>query len=66
MIPKAYITEWTQYAPWKSNEQIEQDLIICRVLVELFSDPFLSKELAFRVQLFINYICNRNQDTPKI
>jgi predicted nucleotidyltransferase component of viral defense system len=48
MIPRAYITEWTQYAPWKSNEQIEQDLVICRVLVEIFSDPFLSKELAFR------------------
>jgi predicted nucleotidyltransferase component of viral defense system len=48
MIPKAYITEWTQHAPWKSNEQVEQDLIICRVLVEIFSDEFLSKELAFR------------------
>jgi len=48
MIPRAYITEWTQYAPWKSNEQVEQDLVICRVLVEIFSDTFLSKELAFR------------------
>jgi len=48
MIPKAYITEWTQFAPWKSNEQVEQDLIICRVLVEIFSDEFLSEELAFR------------------
>ncbi|MCD4679895.1 MAG: nucleotidyl transferase AbiEii/AbiGii toxin family protein [Bacteroidales bacterium] len=48
MIPRAYITEWTQYAPWKSNEQIEQDLVICRVLTEIFSDEFLSKELAFR------------------
>ncbi len=48
MIPRAYITEWTQYAPWKSNEQVEQDLIICRVLVEIFSDKFLSEELAFR------------------
>ena len=48
MIPKAYITEWTQFAPWKSNEQIEQDLVICRALVEIFSDKFLSNELAFR------------------
>ena len=48
MIPKAYITEWTQYAPWKSNEQVEQDLVICRALVEIFSNEFLSKELAFR------------------
>ena len=48
MIPRAYITEWIQYAPWKSNEQVEQDLVICRALVEIFSDEFLSKELAFR------------------
>ena len=48
MIPRAYITEWTQYAPWKSNEQVEQDLVICRALVEIFSDEFLAKELAFR------------------
>jgi len=48
MIPRAYITEWTQYAPWKSNEQVEQDLVICRALVEIFSDDFLSNELAFR------------------
>ena len=48
MIPRAYITEWTQNAPWKTNEQVEQDLIICRVLVEIFSDEFLSEELAFR------------------
>ena len=48
MIPRAYITEWTQYAPWKSNEQVEQDLVISRALVGIFSDAFLSKELAFR------------------
>ena len=48
MIPKAFITEWTQYAPWKTNEQVEQDLVICRALVDIFSDEFLSKELAFR------------------
>ena len=48
MIPRAYITEWTQYAPWKLNEQVEQDLVISRVLTEIFSDEFLSNELAFR------------------
>lgn len=26
MIPKAYITEWSQQVPWQSNEQVEQDL----------------------------------------
>ena len=35
-------------APWAEPRQVEQDLIIARALVELFSDPFLSKELRFR------------------
>lgn len=48
MIPRAYITAWSQFVPWKTNEQVEQDLIICRALVDLFSDDFLSTELAFR------------------
>jgi predicted nucleotidyltransferase component of viral defense system len=48
MIPKAYITEWANQVPWQTNEQIEQDLVICRALVELFSDDFLAANLAFR------------------
>lgn len=48
MIPKRYIEEWKSTAPWPLNEQVEQDLIICRALVALFSDEFLSKNLAFR------------------
>ena len=34
MIPQQYITEWSEIAPWKANEQVEQDLVICRALVE--------------------------------
>ena len=48
MIPEAYITEWSQQVPWQTNEQVEQDLVICRALVELFSDPWLAERLAFR------------------
>jgi predicted nucleotidyltransferase component of viral defense system len=48
MIPRAYITEWSSQVPWQTNEQVEQDLVICRALVEIFSDPFLSERLAFR------------------
>ncbi len=48
MIPAAYIVEWTANAPWKSMDQVEQDLMICRVLIELFSDSFLKENLAFR------------------
>jgi predicted nucleotidyltransferase component of viral defense system len=48
MIPQGYIREWSQYAPWKSPDQIEQDLIICRAVVEIFSDDWLAERLAFR------------------
>jgi predicted nucleotidyltransferase component of viral defense system len=48
MIPRAFIIEWSQYAPWKNDEQIEQDLVISRALVEIFSNDFLSENLAFR------------------
>ena len=48
MIPKNFITEWSHSAPWKTNEQIEQDLIICRALIEIFQDDFLASRLAFR------------------
>ena len=48
MIPQAYITEWANQVPWQTNEQVEQDLVICRALVEIFSDEFLAKSLAFR------------------
>lgn len=48
MIPQAYIMEWRQKVPWQTNEQVEQDLVICRALVEIFSDPWLSENLAFR------------------
>ncbi len=29
MIPRNFIIEWRQYAPWISDAQVEQDLI-CR------------------------------------
>lgn len=48
MIPQAYIMEWSHQVPWQSNEQVEQDLVICRSLVEIFSDEQLAKNLAFR------------------
>jgi predicted nucleotidyltransferase component of viral defense system len=48
MIPQRHITEWSEIAPWKANEQVEQDLVICRSLVELFSDEIVAEKLAFR------------------
>ncbi len=48
MIPQAFITEWSNTTPWQTNEQVEQDLVICRALVEIFSDKWLAQSLAFR------------------
>ncbi|MBI5374419.1 MAG: nucleotidyl transferase AbiEii/AbiGii toxin family protein [Candidatus Schekmanbacteria bacterium] len=48
MISLAYIKEWKAYAPWPQSYQVEQDLIISRALVEIFSHPIVAKNLAFR------------------
>jgi predicted nucleotidyltransferase component of viral defense system len=48
MIPKRYIEEWREFAPWPENGQVEQDLIIERAIIEIFADPFLNENLAFR------------------
>ena len=48
MIPRPYIAKWKDYAPWKQYAQVEQDLIISRILIEVFSDTFLKENLAFR------------------
>ena len=52
MIPQAYINEWQQIVPWKVKEQVEQDLLISRALVAIYSifetigtyDPHLNWE----------------------
>ncbi len=48
MIPRAHITAWRSRAPWSTDAQVEQDLVICRAVVELFGDEFLAREVAFR------------------
>ncbi|MBZ9728755.1 nucleotidyl transferase AbiEii/AbiGii toxin family protein [Salegentibacter sp. JZCK2] len=48
MIPRPDIAKWQVNAPWKEFMQVEQDLVISRTLVELFSDDFLRENLAFR------------------
>ena len=48
MIPEYAIKEWGNTVPWNSPELVEQDLIICRALVEIFNDDFLASRLAFR------------------
>jgi len=48
VIPLAHIQEWAATAPWRDSRQVEQDLIICRALYDIFNEPFLAERLAFR------------------
>lgn len=48
MVIKSAIQQWRQNAPWNDESQVEQDLIISRALVAIFSDEFLASQLAFR------------------
>lgn len=48
MIPRDFITEWRERAPWVTDRQVEQDLVIARALVELFSREPIAKGFAFR------------------
>lgn len=48
MIQNPYINEWRQIAPWSDDGMVEQDLIISRLLVELFNHPQIANSFAFR------------------
>jgi hypothetical protein len=48
MIPRAHITAWRPQAPWSTDAQVEQDLLLSRAIVEIFSDPLVADSLAFR------------------
>jgi hypothetical protein len=34
--------------PWSTQHQVEQDLLLCRAMVALFDDAFLSSQIAMR------------------
>lgn len=49
MVGRTYINKWKiTDAPWKTSDQVEQDLIISRTLIAIFSDDYLRSHLAFR------------------
>lgn len=59
MIPNAHIQAWSTIAPWPDPRQIEQDLIICRALCDLFNMPALKGKIAFRGGTAINKLLFR-------
>lgn len=48
MIPKADIVAWRQVAPWADDGMVEQDLVLSRALIDVYSDSHLAEALAFR------------------
>ena len=55
MIPKNFIEQWGKIVQWQNLVQIEQDLIISRVLVCLYNELIYERHLFFEaVQHSIN------------
>lgn len=48
MIPRAHITAWRTHAPWPDDAQVEQDLVLSRALIAIFSSKLLASSLVFR------------------
>lgn len=48
MIPRAHITAWRARAPWPTDAQVEQDLVLSRALVELYGNASIARTVAFR------------------
>lgn len=48
MIPRANITAWHARAPWPTDAQVEQDLVLSRALVELYGNASVARAVAFR------------------
>ena len=49
MIAPEIIARWREdVAPWKFPFMVEHDLILTRVLIELYSHPKIAQSLAFR------------------
>jgi len=67
LIPRANITAWRSVAPWPSNEQVEQDLVLSRALVAMFSRKLVADQAVFRCgtalhKLFFEDGCRYSED----
>jgi hypothetical protein len=48
LIPQATITFWSRQVPWPNPDQVEQDLVISRLICEISAHRLLGTELVFR------------------
>ena len=72
MIPESVLLNWRQdVAPWQSFAMVEQDLVLSRALVEIYSDDYLKQQLAFRGgtalhKLFLNPPSRYSEDIDSV
>ena len=57
MIPRAHITAWRNHAPWPSNAQVEQDLVLSRALVAIYERPVVVEQAVFRGGTALHKLC---------
>ncbi len=62
MIPKAAIVQWGTTRSWPNPSAIEQDLLLARMIVEIYNHPRLASELAFRGGTCLHQVV---LDTPR-
>lgn len=48
MITRQDIAGWSIGHPWRSEDQVEQDLLLAQAICEIANDPLLSEELILR------------------
>jgi predicted nucleotidyltransferase component of viral defense system len=48
VITEADLAHWRRVVPWSTDEQVEQDLVLSRLIVEIANHPLLGEELVFR------------------
>ena len=48
MMPRKDIIQWSVSHSWQNENQVEQDLLLSRAMVEIANDPLLGEELVLR------------------
>lgn len=67
MIPSRFVTQWSKTVNWQTPAQVEQDLVLSRAIIEIFSNPRLAKTMRFRggtalYKLFFNLTTRYSED----
>jgi len=57
VIPRAHITAWRNQAPWPSNAQVEQDLVLSRALIDMYEVPIVAEQAVFRGGTALHKLC---------